>query len=441
MPKCMGCSPKVRKTIDSTSVGHGLPAATEIPRFDDGMANIQELIRIMAEALANEITGAQAEGACADGNQRNGYRERAPVAGVGVVNLRIPKLGRGSCFPGGLLVRYSRAGRAAIAAVSEMATCGVSARKAERIAAQMGMGRMSSSQVSRICGALDATTADLRERDLPDTALPRIWVDETYTKRRDEGHAPSCAPVTAMGAGADGYRRLPGSGAIDAEPHAGRPAFARSLGERGADGVACVASDAHEGPRRAVEEALPGAAWRRRTVRLVGNAASLAPARQKRAAALAIPHAAFAERDPSPVRGLCRLACRGICSLRPKAAELLEEAEADALAYLDLPCARHRRLRASNVQERANRELERRSRVVQVSPSGKSLIRMLGAAFSEVDEDRATRRWLTGESIARALAPAKLTAPAPACEGTAEEHARRVIDVVVADNPIGGKAA
>ncbi len=162
-----------------------------------------------------------------------------------------------------------------------------------------------------------------------------------------------------MGAGADGYRRLPGSGAIDAEPHAGRPAFSRSLGERGADGVACVASDAHEGPRRAVEEALPGAAWRRRTVRLVGNAASLAPARQKRAAALAIPHAAFAERDPSPVRGLCRLACRGICSLRPKAAELLEEAEADALAYLDLPCARHRRLRASNDQKVAHGRVDR----------------------------------------------------------------------------------
>lgn len=110
-------------------------------------------------------------------------------------------------------------------------------------------------------------------------------------------------------------------------------------------------------------------------------------------------------------------------------------------AYLDFPYAHHRRLRTNNVQERANRELKRRSRVVQVFPSRKSLIRMLGAVFSEMDEDWATRRWFTEESIAQALAPAKPTAPAPAYEGTAEEHARRIIDVVIADNPIGRKAA
>lgn len=395
----------------------------------------------MAEALVNEIMDAQAEDARADGNQRNGYRERTLVTSVGIINLRIPKLGRGSYFPEGPLVRHSRVDRAVIAAVSEMAACGVSTRKAERIAAQMGMDRMSSSQVSRICEALDATTADLQERDLSDTAFPCIWVDATYIKCRDEGHVPSCALVTAIGAGADGYRRLLGLGAVDTESYAGWLAFLRSLGKRGADGVVCVTPDAHEGLRRAVEEVLPGAAWRRCIVHLMRNAAPLAPTRQKRAAALAIPHAAFAERDPGLVRELCHLACREICSFCPKAAELLEEAEADALAHLDFPYARHRRLRTSNVQERANRELKRRSRVVQVFPSRKSLIRMLGAVFSEMDEDWATRRWFTEESIAQALAPAKLTAPAPAYEGTAEEHARRIIDVVIADNPIGRKAA
>ena len=423
------------------SVEHGLPTATEIPRFDDGMVNIQELIRIMAEALVNEIMDAQAEDACADGNQRNGYRERTLVTSVGVINLRIPKLRRGSYFPEDLLVRYSRVDRAVIAAVSEMVTCGVSTRKVERIAAQMGIDRMSSSQVSRICEALDATIADLQERDLSDNAFPYIWVDATYIRCRDEGHVSSCALVTAIGAGADGYRRLLGLDAIDTESYAGWLAFLRSLRERGADGVVCVTSDAHEGLRRAIEEVFPGAAWQRCIVHLMRNAASLAPTRQKRAAALAILHAVFAERDPGLVRELYHLACREIHSFCPKAAELLEEAEADALAYLDFPYAHHRRLRTNNVQERANRALKRRSRVVQVFPSRKSLIRMLGAVFSEMDEDWATRRWFTEESIAQALAPAKPTAPAPAYEGTAEEHARRIIDVVIADNPIGRKAA
>ena len=174
---------------------------------------------------------------------------------------------------------------------------------------------------------------------------------------------------------------------------------------------------------------------------LMRNAASLAPARQKRAAVLAVLHAVFDERDPGLVRELYHLACQEIGRFCPKAAGLLEEAEADALAYLDFPYAHHRRLRTNNVQERANRELKRRSRVVQVFPSRKSLIRMLGAVFAEMDEDWEARRWFTEESIAQAMGPTRPKVPEPAYDGTAKEHARRIIDVVVADNPIGRKAA
>lgn len=423
------------------SLEHGIPKVYEIPRFDDGMVNIQELIRIMAESLVNEIMDAQAEDACADGNQRNGYRERGLVTSVGTINLRIPKLRRGSYFPEDLLVRYSRVDRAMIAAISEMVTCGVSTRKIERVAAQMGIDRMSSSRVSRICKSLDDIVSDLQSRDLSDVAYPYIWVDATYIKCRDEGHVSSCALVTAIGAGTDGYRRLLGLDAIDTESYAGWLAFLRSLRERGVAGVMCVTSDAHEGLRRAIEEVFPGAAWQRCIVHLMRNAASCAPTRQKRAAVLAILHAVFSERDPDLVRELYHIACDEISSICPKAAGLLEEAEADALAYLDFPYAHHRRLRTNNVQERANRELKRRSRVVQVFPSRKSLIRMLGAVFSEMDEDWASRRWFAEESIAQASSSTGPAAPPPTYEGSAEEHARRIIDVAIADNPIGRRAA
>lgn len=103
------------------------------------------------------------------------------------------------------------------------------------------------------------------------------------------------------------------------------------------------------------------------------------------------------------------------------------------IAHLDFPCAHHGRLRTNNVQRRANRDLKRRSRVAQVFLSKHSLIRMLGTVFSEMDEDRAARRRFSEESIARALARAY--------EGAAGEHARRIIDVVLADNSIGRRAA
>lgn len=413
----------------------------EMPRFDDGMVNIQEFIRIMAESIVSEIMDVQAEDACADGNQRNGYRERTLMTSVGAINLRIPKLRRGSYFPEDLIVRYSRVDRAVIAAVSEMVTCGVSTRKVERVAGALGIDRMSASQVSRICEALDEAVADLQGRDLSDVPFPYIWLDATYIKCRDAGRVSSCALVTAIGAGADGYRRLLGMDAIDTESYVGWLAFLRSLRERGVEGVLCVTSDAHEGLRRAIEEVFPGAAWQRCIVHLMRNAASCAPTRQKRAAVTSILHAVFAERDPDLVRELYHLACEKIARICPKGAELLEEAEADALAYLDFPYAHHRRLRTNNVQERANRELKRRSRVVQVFPSRRSLIRMLGAVFSEMDEDWSSRRWFTEESIEQAVSPTRSAAPPPAYEGTAEEHARRIIDVVIADNPIGRKAA
>ena len=124
------------------------------------------------------------------------------------------------------------------------------------------------------------------------------------------------------------------------------------------------------------------------------SAAGNAPTGQRKGAVPGIPKAVFAERDPEFVREPCQLATAQIEGFRPKASEVPEEAGADALAYLDFPYEHHVRLRTNNVRERANRELKRRSRVVQVFPSRKSLIRMMGAVFSEMDEDWAGRRRL-----------------------------------------------
>ena len=157
---------------------------------------------------------------------------------------------------------------------------------------------------------------------------------------------------------------------------------------------------------------------------------------------LGILKAVFAERDPELVREPCQLATARIERFRPKAAEVPEGAGADAPAHPDLPCGHRVGLRTDDVQGRADREPRRRSRVVQVFPSRKSLIRMMGAVFSEMDGDWAGRRWFGDDSIGRAVEGAKVNEPAHAYEGTAAEHAARIIALVVADNPIpGGKAA
>lgn len=232
----------------------------QMPRFDDGMVNMTELIRVMAESLVNEIMDAQADEACEAGNRRNGYRERKLTTSVGTINLRIPKLRAGSYFPEDLIERYSRAYRAVVAAVSEMVTNGVSTRKVKRAAQSVGIDRMSASQVSRMCSSLDESVADLQERDLSDVSYPYVWLDATYIKCRDAGRVQSTALVTAIGAGSGGYRRLLGLDAIDTESYDGWRSFLLSLRARGVDGVICVTSDAHEGLKRAIQEVFPGAA-------------------------------------------------------------------------------------------------------------------------------------------------------------------------------------
>lgn len=265
-----------------------------------------------------------------------------------------------------------------------------------------------------------------------------LRLDAAYIKaRNDDRKVASTAAVTAIAAESDGYRRLVGLDAIDTESYAGWPAFLKSLRERGVSGAICVTSDAREGLKKAIGEVFPGAAWQRCIVHLMRSCPSLASTKRKRAAMSSMLSAVFAERDPELVREPYHLACDEVSRICPAAGELLEDAEPDALAYLDFPYAHHIRPRTNNVQERTNREIKRRSRVAQVFPSRQSLIRSVGAVLAEMDEQWSERRWFSQESMDEILEKAK-PIPSPEYEGTAAEHAARIIQLALADN---GKAA
>lgn len=415
------------------------PNMLEIPRFDDGMVDMRELFRSVAEGLINEIMSAQADIMCeTQGNSRNGYRERGLITSVGKIILRIPKVRVGSYFPDDMLTRYSRVDQAVIGAISEMVTNGVSTRKVQRVAEQMGITKMSASQVSRICSNLDEIVADLQERVFEDTTFPYLWLDATYIKARNERRKVcSTAVVTAIGADSEGYRRLVGLDSLDTESYAGWVTFLKSLRARGVKGVFCVVSDSHEGLKKAIEEVFPESTWQRCIVHLMRNCISIAPTKRQRAAISSILSAVFAERDPDLVRELYHLACDEVSKIYPASGKILEEAEPDALAYLDFPYAHHIRLRTNNVQERTNREIKRRSRVVQVFPSRKSLIRFVGAILAEIDEQWGERRWFSKSSMLEILEKAKPIPPAT-YEGTAAEHAEKIMKLVLADK---GKVA
>ena len=375
-------------------------AACALPRFSDGTINMQELLRQLAESVVNEVMSAEADELCgASGNSRNGYRERRLATCVGTLTLRIPKLRTGSFFPEDVVERYQRVDRALVSAVAEMYATGTSTRKVQRVAEKMGVSRLSKDQASSIARSLDADVEELPSRDLGAARTPHLWLDATYVKCRRDGRVASTAVVTAIGCDEHGWRRVLGASVVDTESYDSWLAFLRSVRERGVTGVRLVTSDAHEGLRRAVQEVFQGAAWQRCAVHLMRDCVRAAGTRSlaRRVAGIVAP--VFRAKDAAAVRAMYHLAADMLRECCPKAADVWEGAEADALAYLDFPASHWKRLRTNNLQERTNREIKRRSRVVQVFPSVRSLERLVGAVMCEQDEAWSDARYFSEGKI------------------------------------------
>ena len=171
-------------------------------------------------------------------------------------------------------------------------------------------------------------------------------------------------------------------------------------------GVRLVVSDTHAGIVSAVSECLPGAGWQRCVVHLERDACPLLPSKRHRAMAAKAMQAVFRESDPATVRSAYRAAIDAVDARYAAAGALLEDAEAAALAYPGFPAEHRRRIRTNIVQERMNREIKRRSRVVQVYPSPESMLRLVGAVCAEQDEDWSSRRCISPESMLRLAEPA-----------------------------------
>lgn len=220
-----------------------------IRQFEGAMADggLGAVARALVEACVNEVMSAQADAMCEEtGTSRNGFRERGLETQVGAITLRIPKLREGTCFPEGIVERWSRVDRAVICAASEMFAPGVSTRKIGKVLEKVGAARLSEDRVSRICFELDAEVSELRGRDLSGLRFPYPWVDAAYAPCRRGGHgaAAAVAAAVAVAVGEDGIRGVVGLARVDSESYASWKGFLRGLRERGLEGVRCATSDA-----------------------------------------------------------------------------------------------------------------------------------------------------------------------------------------------------
>lgn len=394
--------------------------------------------RVLA-AVMNAMMDHEAQEACRAGryertgeraNSRNGYRSRTLRTAAGDVELEIPKLRRGSYFPEGMLERWSRVDVSVAAIVREMYVSGVSTRKVERVAERLGISSLSSSEVSRLCDGLDDEVEGMRGRDLSELPCCYVWLDATYMSCRDGSSVASRGMVTAIGLGRDGRKHLLGADAVDTESEQGWTEFLRGLKARGLTGVRLVVSDDHAGLVRAIARVFQGASWQRCVTHLQRNLLSAMAGKpeEHRRCVTELVHAACYQDDPELGRAVWEAAEPWVGKASAKAGKIFSGAEGAALAFYGFPRAHWPKIRTNNVQERANREIKRRYRVVQSFPSVDSMVRLTCASIMEEEGRWATQRVFSEESAALGFAgPAPR---APMTDGRRRALERRAGEIV-----------
>ena len=369
---------------------------------------VEVLGRLMAFDVEGQIGAGRYERNEERTTQRNGYRHRAFDTRLGTLDLKIPKLRKGSYFPGFLEPRRTTE-QALVAVIQEAWIQGVSTRKVDDLVQAMGMSGISKSQVSELCKGIDIRVNSFLERPI-EGDWTYLWLDATYLKVRENGRIVSVAAIIATGVNTDGRREILGLGLGPSEAAIFWLGFLRGLEKRGLKGVKLVISDAHEGLKAAIAQVFK-ATWQRCRVHFMRNALAYVPKAQHQMVAAAI-RTVFMQADHAAASQTWRQVADQLRVRIPKLAAMMDEAEADVIAFMAFPKSHWPKLHSTNPIERLNKEVKRRADVVGIFPNEASIMRLVGAILLEQnDEWQLQHRYMTLETMAGRIdeQPATLT--------------------------------
>ncbi|MEB8343415.1 IS256 family transposase [Streptomyces endophyticus] len=402
---------------------HDLLRLMESLRTADGI----ELVRVLAQRILQELIEAEAtaqigaepgEHAETRTTWRNGHREKLLTTQAGDIDLAIPKVRTGTFFPS-LLERRRRIDQALYAVIMEAYVHGVSTRSVDDLVKALGGDTgISKSEVSRICADLDEQLTAFRERTLDHVRFPYVYLDATYCKVRVNHQIVSQAVVIATGITKDGNREVLGVMVGDNETEAFWSEFLRSLRARGLSGVRLVIADHHSGLVAAIRKIMLGAAYQRCRVHFLRNTFGVITKGSGEMVAATI-RTIFAQPDSPAVRRQLDEVADMLGRQFPKVKEMLLEAKDDLTAFAVFPAQHWKKIQSTNPLERINRELKRRTDVVQVFPNPDSLLRLTTAVLNEMHDEWIAfgRRYLSEDSMDKIYNDDELPAATPS-QGT-----------------------
>jgi len=321
--------------------------------------------------------------------QANGFKDKTVETRLGALALQVPQT-RGVEFYPSALEKGVRSERALKLAVAEMYVQGVSTRKVTEVMQRLCGLEVSSTQVSRAAKLLDEELTAWRQRPIGE--VPYLVLDARYEKVRHGGSVVSCAVLIAVGIAPDGHRLLLGVSVSLSEAEVHWREFMGSLQDRGLHGVQMVVSDDHVGLKAAREARFAGVPWQRCQFHLHQNALHYVPRITMRKEVAADLRAIFDAPDRGEADRRLELAVRKYEKTAPKLAGWMSANVPEGLTVFLLPPEHRRRLRTSNLLERLNKEIKRRTRVATLFPNEAALLRLVSAVLMEISEEWETEK-------------------------------------------------
>ena len=357
------------------------------------VASDRDFVRVLVRAALQEVLEAEMSETlgAAKGERtaerlgyRAGYYSRSLVTRIGKLELRVPQDREGR-FSTELFERYQRSEQALVASLAEMYVQGVSTRKVKAVTEELCGHAFSASAISAVNKRLDEGLAAFAGRRLEEP-FAYLILDARYEKVREAGIVGSRAVLIAVGIDRDGRRQVLAVELANRESRSAWKDFLLGLRERGLHGVEFVVADDHAGLKAAVREVLPGAFAQRCYVHFLRNALDHLP-RKADDDCLQELRWIYDRRELAEARADLAAWLRKWSPRYDRLTSWVEENIEETFTYYRLPRQHHKHMKSTNMLERLNEEIKRRTHVVRIFPNAESCLRLVRALAVEAHEN------------------------------------------------------